>query len=150
MWKEFKEFAVKGNVIDLAVGVMIGGAFGKIVTSLVNDIIMPPIGLLLGGARFDDLFITLDGSSYATLEAAQAAGAPTLNIGLFVNTVLDFLIISGVIFLVVRQFNKLRERMKKAEAAAEPAPARKTCPECLSEVPVAAKKCKYCTSPLHH
>jgi len=148
MWKEFKEFAMKGNVVDLAVGVMIGGAFGKIVTSLVNDIIMPPIGLLLGGARFDDLFIALDGGSYATLEEAAAAGAPTLNIGLFINTVLDFLIIAGTIFLVVRQINKIRNRMKKAEPAPAPAPATKECPECLSVVPIAAKRCKYCTSPL--
>jgi len=148
LWKEFKEFAVKGSVIDLAVGVMIGGAFGKIVTSLVNDVIMPPIGLLLGGIRFDDLFIALDGSSHATLEEAQAAGTPTINIGLFLNAVLDFLIIAGTIFLVVRQINRMRERLKKNEPAPAPAPAVKSCPECLSEVPAAAKRCRYCTSPL--
>ncbi|OUN00131.1 MAG: mechanosensitive ion channel protein MscL [Paenibacillaceae bacterium ZCTH02-B3] len=149
MWKEFREFAMRGNVIDLAIGIMIGGAFGRIVTSLVNDVLMPPIGLLSGGIRFDNLFIALDGSSYATLEEAQAAGAPTLNIGLFINAVIDFLIIAFAIFLVVRQINRLRKRTMKNEAAAESAPAVKTCPECLSEIPAEAKRCRYCTTALH-
>lgn len=149
MLKEFKEFAMKGSVIDLAVGVIIGGAFGKIVTSLVNDIVMPPIGLLLGGVRYDDLFLSLNGVSYPTLEEAKAAAAPTLNYGLFLNTVLDFLIVAGTIFLVVRQINKIRRKREKAAAAPASAPTEKTCPECLSAVPIAAKRCKYCTSTLH-
>ncbi|HZG57157.1 large-conductance mechanosensitive channel protein MscL [Paenibacillus sp.] len=144
MWKEFKAFAVKGNVIDLAVGVMLGAAFGKIVTSIVNDIVMPPIGWLLGQVRFDDLFIALNGKRYETLEEAAADAAPTINYGLFLNTVLDFLIVAFTIFLVVRQINKLRKfRQKEA-----PAPTEKTCPECLSLVPIAAKRCKHCTSVL--
>ncbi|WP_309121694.1 large-conductance mechanosensitive channel protein MscL [Paenibacillus sp.] len=146
MLKEFKEFAVKGNVVDLAVGVIIGGAFGKIVTSLVNDVVMPPIALLLGGARYNDLFFALDGGKYATLEEAKAVGAPTLNYGLFLNTVLDFLIVAFTIFIVVRQINKMRKRREKA--APTPEPSEKTCPECLSVVPILAKRCKHCTSEL--
>lgn len=147
MLKEFKQFALKGNVVDLAVGVIIGGAFGKIVTSLVNDIVMPPIGLLLGGVRYTDLFLVLNGSDpslYPTLEDARAAGVPTLNYGLFLNTVLDFLIVAATIFLVIRQMNKIRKKMEKPEVPKEPTT--KTCGECLSEVPIAAKRCKYCTS----
>lgn len=144
MLQEFKEFAAKGNVVDLAVGVIIGGAFGKIVTSLVNDIVMPPIGLILGGMRFNDLFIALDGGEYASLAQAQEAGAATLNYGQFVNTVLDFLIVSFTIFLLIRQMNKLRR--KKEETPKAPEPATKVCGECLSEVPALAKRCKYCTS----
>jgi large conductance mechanosensitive channel len=108
MLKEFKEFAVKGNVVDMAVGVIIGAAFGKIVTSLVNDIVMPPVGMLLGGVNFKALFVNLSGTHYATLEEAQKAGAPTLNYGMFINTVLDFLIVAFCIFLVVRQVNRMR------------------------------------------
>lgn len=146
MWKEFKEFAVKGNVVDLAVGVIIGGAFGKIVTSVVNDLVMPPIGWLLGKVRFTDLFVALDGKTYATLEDAKKMSAPTINYGLFLNTVLDFLIVAFTIFLVVRQINKLRKfREKEAPPAA---PTEKSCPECLSLVPIAAKRCRHCTSAL--
>lgn len=146
MLKEFREFAVKGNVIDLAVGVIIGGAFGKIVTSIVNDIVMPPIGWLLGQVRFDNLFISLNGVPYATLADAKSSNAPTLNYGLFLNTVLDFLIVAFTIFLVVRQINKLR-KFREKEAPA-PEPTEKTCPECLSVVPIAARRCKHCTSVL--
>ncbi len=144
MWKEFKEFAVRGNVIDLAVGVIIGGAFGRIVTSLVNDIVMPPIGLLLGGVNFTDLFIALDGETYASLAAAQEAGAPTLNYGLFVNTVLNFLIVAFCVFVVVKQLNKLQKLREKPEPVK--AHTTRTCDQCLSEIPIAAKRCKYCTS----
>lgn len=124
MLKEFKEFAVRGNVIDLAVAVIIGAAFGKIVTSLVNDIVMPPLGLLLGGADFTDLFITLQGESHDSLAAAQEAGAVTLNYGVFVNTVVQFLVIAFTIFLVIRQINKLKRKEETAEAAAPPEPPR--------------------------
>lgn len=114
MFKEFKEFAMKGNVVDLAVGVVIGGAFGKIVTSLVNDIIMPLVGLLIGGVDFTNLFITLDGSNFSTLaEAQEAGGAATLNYGLFIGAIIDFLIISFSIFMVIRQVNKLKKKKKK-------------------------------------
>ncbi len=112
MFKEFKEFAMKGNVVDLAVGVVIGGAFGKIVTSLVNDIIMPLVGLLIGGVDFTNLFITLDGSNFSTLAEAQEAGAATLNYGLFIGAIIDFLIISFSIFMVIRQVNKLKKKRR--------------------------------------
>lgn len=143
MLKEFKEFAMKGNMIDLAIGVIIGGAFGKVVTSIVNDLIMPPIGLLLGKVDFTNLFISLNGTSYDTLKEAKDVAAPTLNYGQFINTALDFLIVAFVIFMVVKQLNRLRR--KKEEP---PKPAGKTCPECLSDIPLAAKRCKFCTSPI--
>ena len=117
MLKEFKDFAMRGNVIDLAVAVIIGAAFGKIVTSLVNDIVMPPIGLLLGGADFTDLFITLRGGSFESLAAAQEAGAVTLNYGLFINTVIQFVVIAFSIFIVIRQINKLKKQEAEAPAA---------------------------------
>ncbi|MDZ4736035.1 MAG: large conductance mechanosensitive channel protein MscL [Rhodospirillaceae bacterium] len=117
MLKEFREFAMRGSVIDLAVGVIIGAAFGKIVTSLVNDIIMPPIGLLLGGIDFSNLFITLSGGEYASLAEAQEAGAPTLNYGLFINTIIQFLIIAFAIFLVIKQINRLKREQPAAPAA---------------------------------
>src|SRR5437870_1663784 len=107
MLKEFKEFAMRGNVIDMAVGIIIGAAFGKIVTSVVNDIIMPPIGLLLGGINFNDLFLSLDRKTYASLAVAKAAGAPTINYGIFVNTILDFVIVAFVIFMLVKQMNRV-------------------------------------------
>lgn len=141
--KEFKEFAVKGNMVDLAVGVIIGGAFGKVVTSIVNDVIMPPLGLLLGRVNFTDLFVSLNGESYPSLDKAKEAGAPTLNYGLFLNNVLDFLIVAFVIFLVVKQMNRLRKRNKE-EAPAKPST--KVCPECRSDIPLEAVRCKYCTS----
>jgi large conductance mechanosensitive channel len=142
MLKEFKEFALRGSVIDLAIGVIIGAAFGKIVTSLTNDIIMPPIGLLLGGVNFTDLFIALDGNEYASLAAAQAVGAPTINYGVFINTILDFIIVAFVIFLIVRQMN----RMKRAPAPA--APSTKECPYCYTQIPIPAARCPNCTSDL--
>jgi large conductance mechanosensitive channel len=145
MLKEFKEFALRGNVIDLAVGVIVGGAFGKIVTSLVNDIIMPPIGMLLGKVNFTDLFIDLSGKGYATLADAKTAGAATINYGLFLNTILDFIIVAFVVFVVIRQMN----RMKKPEPAAAPVdPIVKTCPHCATEIPIKASRCPHCTSEL--
>ncbi len=118
MLKEFRDFAMRGNVVDMAVGIIIGAAFGKIVTSLVNDVIMPPIGLLFGGVDFTNLFINLSGGEYASLVAAQEAGAATINIGVFINTVLDFVIVAFAIFMVIRQMNKLKK--KEAEAPAAP------------------------------
>ncbi|WP_248930809.1 large-conductance mechanosensitive channel protein MscL [Paenibacillus hamazuiensis] len=143
MFKEFKEFAMKGNIIELAIGVIVGGAFGKVVTSVVNDVVMPPIGLLLGKVNFTDLFLPLDGKSYESLSAAKAAGAPTLNYGVFINTMLDFLIVSFVIFITFKQLNRLR---KKEDKPAEPEAKVKECPECLSEIPKLATRCKYCTA----
>jgi large conductance mechanosensitive channel len=143
LYKEFKEFAVKGNMIDLAVGVIIGGAFGKVVTSIVNDILMPPIGLLMGKVNFTDLFVSLNGTDYPNLADAKAAGAPTLNYGLFINNMIDFLIVAFVIFMVVKQLNRFR---RKAEAKPEVKAETKPCPECLSDIPKLAVRCKYCTS----
>jgi large conductance mechanosensitive channel len=142
MWREFKQFIARGNVVDLAVGVIIGAAFGKIVTSFVNDILMPPIGLLLGNVDFTSLFITLSGGSYATLEEAQTAGAATINYGVFINTVIDFLIVAFVIFLLIKQVN----RLKRPEPPAEPTT--KECPYCLSKIPIEATRCPHCTSEL--
>jgi large conductance mechanosensitive channel len=142
MLKEFKEFALKGNMLDLAVAVIIGGAFGKIITSLVNDVIMPPIGLLLGGINFADLYINLSGKAYPTLAAAKEAGAATLNYGLFLNTIIDFVIVALVIFLVVRAFNKLKK------PAPAPAVTTKVCPFCQTEIPLKAVRCPHCTSEL--
>jgi len=142
MLKEFKEFALKGSLLDMAIGFIIGGAFGKIVTSLVNDIIMPPIGLLLGKVNFTDLFWALDGGTYASLQAAKDAGAPTLNYGLFLNTIIDFVIVAFVLFLIIKQVNKLR---KPAPAAA---PTTKDCPYCKTSIPIGATRCPNCTSEL--
>ena len=144
MLKEFREFVMRGNVMDLAVGVIIGGAFGKIVSSLVSDLIMPPIGLLLNGVNFSDLFISLNGQGYATLAQAQAAGAPTLNYGSFFNNVIDFLIIALVIFLMVRAVNRLQ---RPAPAAPAPA-ATKDCPFCFTAISIKASRCPNCTSQL--
>lgn len=145
MWKEFKAFAMKGNVIDLAVGVIIGGAFGKIVTSLVNDIIMPLIGLIIGNVDFTNLFITLGDGSFKTFKEANAEGVATLNYGLFINNIIDFLIIAFSIFIVIKQLNRIP---KKKEA---PAPAKtKTCKYCYSEVHIDASKCPHCTSDLNN
>jgi large conductance mechanosensitive channel len=143
MFREFKEFAMRGNVLDMAVGIIIGAAFGKIVTSFVGDILMPPLGLLLGKVDFSNLFISLSGQSYPSLAAAKAAGAPTINYGLFLNTILDFLIIAFAIFLLIRQVNRLT---RKAEAPAPPAT--KDCPYCVSAVPLKATRCPHCTSEL--
>lgn len=145
--KEFREFAVRGNVIDLAVGVIIGGAFGKIVTSVVNDVIMPPIGKLLGGVDFKDLFIPLDSDKYAagmTLSEAKAKGVALIAYGQFINVIIDFLIVAFCVFLLVKGINFLKREQKKEEVAAEPTT--KECPYCLSEIPVKATRCGHCTS----
>ena len=141
MLKEFKEFAVKGNVLDMAVGIIIGAAFGKIVTSFVSDVLMPPIGLLLGKLDFSALFIDLSGQHHPTIAAAKAAGAATINYGIFVNTVIDFLIVSFVVFLMVRQVN----RLKRQPAAV---PNTRECPYCCSPVSLQASRCPQCTSQL--
>jgi large conductance mechanosensitive channel len=143
MLKEFKAFVMRGNVMDLAVGVIIGGAFGKIVSSLVNDIIMPPIGLLLKGVNFSDLFISLNGQAYATLAEAQAAAAPVLTYGNFIKNIVDFLIIALVIFLMIKAINKTK---KPAPAAAEPT--NKECLHCFSTISIKATRCPNCTSEL--
>ncbi len=143
MLKEFKEFVMRGNVVDMAVGIIIGVAFGKIVSSFVNDVLMPPIGLILGKVNFSNLFIDLSGNNYVTLEEATKAGAPTINYGLFFNTILDFAIVAFVIFLFIRQIN----RMKRAPEPAA-APDTKECPFCLSTVPLKAVRCPNCTSEL--
>jgi large conductance mechanosensitive channel len=142
MVKDFKEFIAKGNVMDMAVGVIIGAAFGKIVGSLVEDVIMPPIGLILGKVDFAGLFINLSGGDYATLKAAKDAGAATLNYGLFINTVINFLIVAFVIFLLVKQVNRLK---KPAPAGA---PTTKECPHCCTAIPLKATRCPACTSTL--
>jgi large conductance mechanosensitive channel len=144
MFKEFKEFAMRGNVVDLAIGIIIGGAFGKIVTSFVNDILMPPIGRLLGKVDFANLFIDLSGRTYSTLQEAKAAGAATVNYGLFLNTILDFIIVAFAVFLLVKQINKL----KREELPALEAPTTKECQFCLSAIPLKAIRCPHCTSEL--
>lgn len=145
MLKDFKAFVMRGNVLDLAVAVIIGGAFGAIVTSLVNDVIMPPIGLLLGHMDFKDLFISLSDKSFPTLAAAKAAGAPVIAYGQFMNTVINFLIVAFVIFLVVRSAAKLQRKPEPAPAAA---PTTKDCPYCCTSIAIAAKRCPNCTSQL--
>ncbi len=142
MLKEFRDFAMRGNVVDLAVGVIIGAAFGKIVSSFVSDILMPPLGLLLGRVDFSGLFINLSATHYNTLAEAKAAGAATLNIGLFINAVIDFLIVAFAIFLLIRQINHF---MPKPPAPA-PAPPAKDCPFCLTSIPLKATRCPSCTS----
>jgi large conductance mechanosensitive channel len=138
MWKEFKEFVLKGNVFDLAVGIILGIAFGAVVTSLVNDVIMPPIGMLLGKMDFSSLFVSLNGQHYASLLAAKAAGAPVISYGMFINTIINFLIVAFVIFLMVRSINKYRT------VSAAPKP----CPYCATNIPAAAVRCPNCTSEL--
>jgi len=143
MAKDFREFAARGNVIDLAVGVMIGAAFGKIVSSLVNDVVMPPIGMAIGRVDFRNLFVALDRQGYASLADAQKAGAPTINYGLFMNTVFEFLIVAFVIFMMVRQLNRLK--------TPEPTPPKddsRDCPYCVSRIPGKATRCPNCTSEL--
>ncbi len=137
MLKEFKEFAMRGNVIDLAVGVIIGGAFGKIVSSLVNDVLMPPMGLLIGNVDFSDLAFKLS-------SPIGDAKAVTINYGLFINNVINFVIVAFSIFMVIKALNS----MKKSQPAPAPAPTEKNCPQCLMVVPLAAKKCGHCTSPI--
>ena len=140
MLSEFKKFIMRGNVLDLAIGVIIGGAFGKIVASLVGDVLMPVIGLALGKIDFTSLFISLNGTAYATLAEAKAAKAPTLNYGVFLNTCIEFLIVAFVIFIIVKQVNRFQ---KPAPVAA---PTTKDCPECCTAIPLAAKRCPACTS----
>ena len=145
-FKEFKDFISKGNVIDLAVGVIIGGAFSGIVNNLVTNIVTPAISLLTGKVSFTDLFIALDGGEYATLAAAQEAGAATLNYGLFIQAVIDFIITAFVIFLLVKGINKIRSLGKKEKEAAPAAPTTKVCPFCKSEISIDATRCAHCTS----
>jgi len=142
MLKEFKEFAMKGNVLDMAVGIVIGAAFGKIISSFVADILMPPLGLLLGKVNFSNLFFTLSGASFATLEEAKKAGAVTFNYGLFLNSVVDFAIIAFAIFLVVKQVNRMRTPAPAPEVVT------KACPYCTSAIPLKASRCPQCTSDL--
>jgi len=141
--KEFKAFAMRGNVLDMAVGIIIGAAFGKIVSSAVDDILMPPLGKLLGHTDFTNFFISLNGESYARLSDAKAAGAATLNYGMFINTIINFLIVAFAVFLLVRAVNRW-----VVKPAAPAAPTTKDCPQCLMQIPIAAKKCGHCTSNL--
>jgi len=143
MWAEFRTFIARGNVVDLAVGIVIGVAFTSVVNSLVSDILMPPLGLLTGGLDFSNLFIDLSGEEYATLAAAQEAGAPTINYGLFINNVVSFLIVSFAVFLLVKQYNRL---MRKPAPPAEPT--EKPCPHCKFSIPIDATRCGHCTSEL--
>ncbi len=142
MIKEFREFAMRGNVVDMAVGVILGGAFGKIVSSMVTDVLMPPIGKLMGNVDFSSLFFDLSGAGHASLDAAKAAGAATINYGVFINTVIDFVIVAFVIFLLVRTMN----RLKKKDEAAPASPTTRPCPQCLMDIPREAKRCGHCTS----
>jgi large conductance mechanosensitive channel len=144
MLKEFKEFAMRGNVLDMAIGIIIGAAFGGIVTSLVKDVIMPPLGLLLGKVDFSNLYINLSGGDYASLAAAQEAGAATINYGVFLNTVINFLIVAFAVFLLVRQVN----RFKRQEEGPPPEPTTKDCPFCATEIAIKATRCPNCTSEL--
>lgn len=141
MLREFKEFIMRGNVVDLAIGIILGAAFGKIVTSFVSDILMPPVGLALGRVDFANLFHSLNGQRYPTLQAAKAAGAPTINYGIFINTTIDFIVVAFVIFLVVRQINRMRRE-------APTTPTTKECPYCASVIAVKARRCPNCTSEL--
>ena len=143
MLKEFKEFAMRGNVLDMAVGIIMGAAFGKIVTSFVGDVLMPPMGLILGKVDFSNLFINLSGKSYASLAEAKAAGAATLNVGLFINTVIDFVLVAFAIFLLVKQVNRL-----KRQSGMPAVPTTKECLYCLSSIPIKATRCPHCTSEL--
>lgn len=142
MLKEFKAFAMKGNVMDMAIGIIIGAAFGRIVTSLVNDIVMPPLGLILGRVDFSSLFLNISGTHYPTLAAAKAANAATINYGSFINTLVDFLIVAFVIFLIVRQINRWNK------PGAPPEVTTKNCQYCLTSIPLKASRCPNCTSQL--
>ncbi|MBI4989249.1 MAG: large conductance mechanosensitive channel protein MscL [Rhodocyclales bacterium] len=144
MVSEFKEFAMKGNVVDLAVGVIIGGAFGKIVDSLVKDMVMPMVGRLLGGVDFRHLYLNLGSKTFETLEAAEKAGAPIMKYGAFINTVVDFVIIAFAIFMAIKVMN----RIKRAETPAPAEPTTRECPHCLSAIPLKATRCAHCTSQL--
>jgi large conductance mechanosensitive channel len=142
MLREFKEFVMRGNVVDLAIAVVIGAAFGKIITSFVEDVLMPPIGLALGNVDFSNLFLNLSGKEYPSVAAAKAAGAATLNYGIFFNQIINFLIIAFAIFLLIKQLNRLQKPVPA------PAPATKDCPYCLTAIPIKATKCAHCTSEL--
>jgi large conductance mechanosensitive channel len=141
MLKEFRDFAIRGNAVDMAVGIIIGGAFGKVVSSLVSDVVMPPISMLLGKGAFSSLFLSISTTQYKSLEAAKAAGVPTLNYGLFLNNVLDFVIVAFCIFLVIRQMNRLMPKPPVETTT-------KTCPQCQSTIPINAVRCAHCTSQL--
>jgi len=151
MFREFREFAMRGNVVDMAVGIIIGGAFGTIVKSLVNDVLMPPIGLLLGGVDFSNFFVVLKAGStpgpYAALADAQAAGAVSVNYGVFLNAIISFLIVAFAVFLLIRGVNSMR---REQEAAPAPPPSTKDCPYCFSAIPLKATKCPHCTSDVAH
>ena len=142
MLKDFRAFLMRGNVVDLAVAVVIGAAFGTIVASFVKDILMPPIGLALGRVNFEDLFVSLSGASYPSLAAAKAAGAPTLNYGIFINTIINFVIVAFAVFLLVRQIDRLRA------TPAPPSPSTKECSQCAMAIPLRAVRCPHCTSAL--
>lgn len=143
MWAEFRSFIARGNVVDLAVGIVIGAAFTSVVNSLVNDVLMPPLGLLTGGLDFSGLYLNLSGEEYASLAAAKEAGAPTINYGLFINSVVSFLIVSFAVFVLVKQYNKLLRK------PAPPAPpTEKPCPHCKFSIPIDATRCGHCTSEL--
>jgi large conductance mechanosensitive channel len=142
VFKEFKEFAMRGNVLDMAVGIIIGAAFGKIVSSFVADVMMPPLGMLLGQMDFSQFFVALNGQHYESLDAAKAAAAPTLNYGVFLNNVLDFLLVALAVFLLVKAVNSAKRKQEVAPAE----PTTKKCPRCLSEIPIAATRCAHCTS----
>jgi large conductance mechanosensitive channel len=144
MLKEFKEFAMRGNVMDMAIGIILGAAFGRIVSSFVADVLMPPLGMLMGGADFSNKFATLQGGAFATLEEAKKAGAVTINYGVFINTVIDFVIVAFAIFIVVKQLN----RLKRKPAAPPAAPTTKDCPHCLMAIPIKATRCAHCTAEL--
>jgi large conductance mechanosensitive channel len=144
MFKEFKEFAMRGNVVDMAVGIIIGAAFGKIITSLVNDVIMPPIGLILGKVDFSNLFINLSANKFSNLAEAKAAGAATLNYGLFLNNIIDFLIVAFAIFIIIKQLNRFKAKPKTEETVIST----KECPFCISAIPINATRCPNCTSEL--
>ncbi len=142
MWQEFKKFVARGNVLDLAVGIVLGAAFGTVVSSFVRDVLMPPIGMLTGGIDFSELYLNLSGTEYESLAAATEAGAPTINYGVFLNNVLSFLIVAFAVFLVVRAYNRMMVRQPEAPTP----PSEKTCPRCRMTVPVEATRCGHCTS----
>ncbi|MFO7262377.1 MAG: large conductance mechanosensitive channel protein MscL [bacterium] len=143
MWAEFRSFIARGNVVDLAVGIVVGAAFTSVVNSLVNDVLMPPLGLLTGGLDFSNLYINLSGEEYASLAAAQEAGAPTINYGMFINNIVSFLIVSFAVFLLVKQYNRL---LRKPAPAGDPT--EKPCPHCKFSIPIDATRCGHCTSEL--
>ncbi len=144
IYREFREFIARGNVFDLAVGIVIGGAFATVVKSFVDDVLMPPLGLLMGGVDFQDLFVSLSGQEYPSLAAAQEAGAPTVNYGLFINNVISFLIVAFAVFLLLRAYNRLRAEKESVPAA----PTDRECPFCRFKIPVTASRCAHCTSEL--